>query len=113
MPLPFLIALGIAYIAVNVAVQMWLGARLGQGRISTRRLAVASTLVRYGPVLVVIAYVAAVGGNWWLILLVGGFAASAFWMLDGLLGYTERIGGLDSMRRLREERDRQRRRPPG
>ena len=77
------------------------------------RLCRVATLVRYGPVLVVVAYVAAVGGNWWLILLVGGFAASAFWMLDGLLGHTERIGGLDAMRRIREERDRERRRPPG
>ncbi len=106
-PLP-LVALGIAYVVANISVMMWLGSLLGQGRISTRRVAVVSTGVRYGPVLIAVAYIAAIGGNWWLILFVGGFAASAFWMLDGLLGYTERVGGLDAMRRIRREQERKR-----
>lgn len=108
MPIPVLVALGVGYVIANIAVMMWLGSSLGRGLISTRRVAVILTVVRYGPLLVAVAYIAAIGGNWWLILFVGGLAAGAFWMADGLLGYADRVGGLESMRRIRDERERQR-----
>lgn len=110
------IGLAIAYALVNVAVTMWLGSLLGQRRISTRRMAAVSTAVRYAPPLVFGAYLAVSGGHWWVIVPLAAFAAWGFWMTAGLLGYAERVGGLDAMRRIHRdsehERDRRRRKPP-
>ncbi len=42
-----------------------------------------------------------------MLLIIGAVAASGFWMLDGLLGYTERIGGREAIGAIRDYRHRQ------
>ena len=108
MALPVLFAFGIAWLAVNVSVSIWLAPRWVEGRTSGRQLALVMTAVRYLPLIGAVIYAAAIGGEWWLILFVAALAASGFWMLDGLIGYTERIGGREELRKIREYQERAR-----
>ena len=111
MPPWLLIALGIAYIVGNVMLPMWLAPRWVDERVTHGRLALVLTATRFGPLLLAVIYTAAIGGNWWvLLIIVSAVAVTSFWMLDGLLGYSESIGVREAIRSLRDSQRKKRQR---
>jgi len=96
MPLP--ITLAVAYLAVNFAIMLWLERERAHDRHPARNVAVLATGLRYGPPLVGLVYLVTIAGDWVFFLFVIGFFAAAFWMLDGVLGYTTPPTGPEPMR---------------
>ena len=101
MPLP--IALTLAYLAVNLALTVWLERERAAGRRPSRRLTIISNALRYGPPLAGAIYLVAIAGDWPFILFVLAFFAGAFWLMDGLLAYSQ--AGAEALRKRREEDD--------
>jgi hypothetical protein len=95
------IALTLAYLAVNLALTVWLERERAAGRRPARRLALSSNVLRYGPPLAGAIYLVAIAGDWPFILFVLAFFAGAFWLMDGLLAYSQ--AGAEAMRKRREE----------
>ena len=99
MPLP--IALTLAYLAVNLALTVWLERERDAGRRPAPRLTLLSSVLRYGPPLAGAIYLVAIAGDWPFILFVLAFFAGAFWLMDGLLAYSQ--AGAEALRKRREE----------
>lgn len=95
------IALTLAYLAVNLALTVWLERERDAGRRPAARLALFSTVLRYGPPLAGAIYLVAIAGDWPFILFVLAFFAGAFWLMDGLLAYSP--AGAEALRKRREE----------
>jgi hypothetical protein len=92
------LTLAIAYLAVNLAILVWLERERAGGRMPARRVAAASNALRYGPPLVGAVYLVTMAGDWLFVLFVLAFFAGAFWLMDGLLstipsGSSERMRG--------------------
>ncbi len=87
MPLP--VALAAAYLAVNFSIMVWLERERAQGRVPTGRVAFLAHALRYGPPLLGVLYLVTIAGDWVFFLFVLAFFAAGFWMLNGLLAYTE------------------------
>lgn len=96
MPLP--ITLAVAYLAVNFAIMVWLEVELSRGRFHAGRVGVLSHVLRYGPPLLGVLYLVTIAGDWMFFLFVLAFFGAGFWMLNGLLAYTEPRRGSEPMR---------------
>ena len=96
MPLP--IALAVAYLAVNFAIMVWLERERAGGRTPATRVSVLSNVLRYGPPLLGAGYLVTLAGDWLFVLFVLAFFAAGFWLLDGVLAYTEPRRGSEPMR---------------
>jgi len=92
------LTLTLAYLALNLAVMIWLERDRAQGRLPSRRVSAMSSTLRYGPPLVGAVYLVTIAGDWLFVLFVLAFFAGAFWLMDGLLstipsGSSERMRG--------------------
>ena len=96
MPLP--IALAVAYLALNFTIMIWLETERAHGRVAAGRLTILSHTLRYGPPLLGVLYLVTIAGDWVFFLFVLAFFAAGFWMLNGLLAYTEPRRGSEPMR---------------
>ena len=96
MPLP--IALAVAYLAVNFTIMVWLELERARGRVPAGRLALLSHALSYGPPLLGVIYLVTIAGDWAFFLFVLAFFGAAFWMLNGMLAYTEPRRGSERMR---------------
>ena len=86
MPLP--IALTLAYLAINLAVMVWLERARAQEREVSWRTAGLAGVLRYGPPLAGAVYLLTISGDWLFALLVLGFFAVSAWLMTGMLAYT-------------------------
>jgi hypothetical protein len=102
MPLP--IALALAYLAINLALTVWLERERAHGRTPARALSVFSTAVRWGPPLVGALYLVTIAGDWLFVLFVAAFFGGAFLLMDGLLAYTTPSRGSEAMRKGWDDR---------
>jgi hypothetical protein len=91
MPMPVLLALG--YLAVNLALTIWLERERAHGRRPAERVTVLAGIVRYGPPLLGAAYLVAIARDWLFVGFVIVFFAIAFWLMNGLLAYTNHADG--------------------
>lgn len=96
MPLP--IALTVVYLAVNLALLYWLERERAEGRPPAPRVAGLSLALRFGPPLVGLGYLVTIAGDWLFFVVVIAFFGSAFWLMDGALGYTTPANGTEAMR---------------
>lgn len=88
MPLP--VAIASAYLAINIAVTVWLVRAETRGqRLPTAVTTLAMTM-RYGPPFVGLLYLITLAADWPFFLFVAIFFATAFWLLGGLLNYPSR-----------------------
>lgn len=85
MPLPILLTL--AYLAVNLAITVWVERHRAAGRPPPRGLTALSATLRWGPPLLGLVYLEVVAQDWLFVIFVVAFFALAFWLLDGLLNY--------------------------
>ena len=86
------IALTLTYLAVNVAMMVWVESRRASGEPSdddvtgpTDRVATVANALRYGPPLLGLLYLVTIAGDWMFFVFVAVFFAASFWMMDGLL----------------------------
>ena len=96
MPIPILLAA--AYLAINLPMMVWLESLRAQGRAPARWLATLSWVLRFGPPLAGAIYLVALAGDWPFVVFVIAFFAGAFWMMNGLLAYTNPSPGSEPMR---------------
>ena len=82
------IALAATYLAINIAIMIWLERERAQGRTPAGLTVIASRVLRYGPPLVGAAYLIAISGDWLFVGFVIFFFAISFWLMNGLLAYT-------------------------
>jgi hypothetical protein len=92
MPMPVLLALG--YLVVNLAFTIWLERERAQGRRPARLVTTLAWTLRYGPPLLGAAYLVAIAGDWLFVGFVIVFFAAAFWLMNGLLAYTNHSDGV-------------------
>ena len=95
MPLPLTVAL--AYLAVNLAVMVWLERRNAAGRPPSGRVRLLAAGLRYGLPLLGLVYLVTISGDWLFFLFVALFFAACFWMMDGLLAFTVPTNEPDAM----------------
>ena len=88
MPLPVTIAA--TYLAVNLALTVWIVREETSGRPPPGWMTGASMLVRYVPPLLGAMYLVTRAGDWPFVLFVLFFFSVAFFLLDGLLNYPTR-----------------------
>ncbi len=94
MPLP--VALSVAYLAINLAIMIWLERDRARGRVPAPRVSTWANVLRYGPPLLGAIYLVAISGDWAFVLFVLSFFAGAFWLLSGLLAFTNTSPGAGS-----------------
>jgi hypothetical protein len=100
MPLP--IALTVAYLAINLAVMVWLERERASGRDVSWQVAGVAGLLRYGPPIAGAIYLLTISGDWLFAIFVLGFFGTAAWLMSGLLAYTQTgSGGPGETRRNR------------
>lgn len=88
MPLP--IAIASAYLAINVALTVWLVRAEAHGQNLPTAVTTLAMTLRYGPPLLGLLYLITIAADWPFFLFVALFFATAFWLLDGLLNYPPR-----------------------
>lgn len=88
MPLP--VTLALAYLAINLAVTVWIIRTEGRGHAVPAWLTITSRIVRYGPPLLALFTIVTVANDWPFFLFVVFFFGIAFWLLNGLLNYPTR-----------------------
>lgn len=98
------IALALVYLAINMAVMLWLERERARGRSPSRGASALSVVLRYGPPLVGLIYLELIAGDWLFLLMVAAFFAAGFWLMDGLMAYTAPPRGQDAMRRGWDDR---------
>lgn len=82
------LALTIAYLAINLALMIWVEReRAGQREVTWQAGLVVSTL-RYGPPIAGAIYLVVLSGDWQFVLLILGFFAISGWLMTGLLAYS-------------------------
>lgn len=96
MPLP--ITLTVAYLAVNLALMVWLEHERAHDREPSDRVTVIAGALRYGPPLAGLVYLVTITGDWLFLGFVLAFFAGAFWLMDGLLAFTGPSNGREAMR---------------
>lgn len=88
MPAP--VAIAASYLAINLAILVWLERRDHRGHPTEPWMVAAARTLRYGPPLLGLAYLVTIAGDWPFFLFVLVFFATAAWLLDGLLNYPSR-----------------------
>lgn len=88
MPLP--VALAASYLAVNLALTIWIVREETHGRAMSDWVVALSQLLRYGPPLAGAIYLVTRAGDWPFVLFVIFFFSLAFFLLNGLLNYPTR-----------------------
>ena len=88
MPLP--VTLAASYLAINLALTIWIVREETRGREPSGWLVALSRTLRYGPPFMGLVYLVTRAGDWPFFLFVLAFFATAFWLLDGLLNYPTR-----------------------
>jgi len=96
MPMP--VAIALAYLSVNLAAMLWLERQRAAGRTPPGSVAALSAVLRYGPPVAGGAYLMMLTGDWLFVGFVIGFFAGAFYLMDGLLAYTDLSHGTEAMR---------------
>jgi hypothetical protein len=96
MPLP--ITLTVAYLAINLAVMVWLESERAHDREPSDRVTVIAGALRYAPPLAGLVYLVTIAGDWLFFGFVLAFFAGAFWLMDGLLAFTGPSSGREAMR---------------
>ena len=82
------IALTLAYLAINLAMMLWLERERSDGRRTSRGVSALSIALRYGPPLLGVIYLELIAGDWLFLIFVVAFFAASFWLMDGLLTVT-------------------------
>lgn len=85
MPPPVLLAA--VYLAVNLALTIWIAREEVAGRTPPGPLVVGARVLRYGPPLIGLLYLVTMAGDWPFFLFVVGFFTFAFFLLDRSLGF--------------------------
>ena len=88
--MPLAVALAITYLAVNLAITVWIVREEEHGRGPRRRMTLASRVLRYGPALLGLGYLVTIAGDWPFFLFVVVFFGVAFLLLNGLLSIPSR-----------------------
>ena len=91
------IALTIAYLAINLAMMLWLEHERSSGRQPSRGVSALSIALRFGPPLLGVIYLELIAGDWLFLVFVAAFFATSFWLMDGLLAVTTPRSGADAM----------------
>jgi hypothetical protein len=86
MPLP--VTLAIAYLALNLAVMIWLERERSGGRPPTFAVTAFALALRFGPPIVGVLYLITIAGDWLFFGFVLVFFAASFWLMNGLLAFT-------------------------
>jgi hypothetical protein len=95
MPLP--VAFTLLYLIANLAMLIWLERARARGETPPPRIVMWSHVLRWGLPVLGLVYLIAISGDWVFVLFVLAFFAGAFWLLDGLLAYTNHgPGGPDA-----------------
>jgi hypothetical protein len=102
MPLP--ITLAVTYLAINLAMMLWLESERANGREPSRSVSGLSIALRFGPPLLGVIYLEVIAGDWVFLGLVAAFFIASFWLLDGLLTTTVPRRGSEAMRSGWDER---------
>jgi hypothetical protein len=102
MPLP--ITLAVTYLAINLAMMLWLERERANGREPSRGVSALSMALRFGPPLLGVIYLEVIAGDWVFLGLVAAFLIASFWLLDGLLTTTAPRRGSEAMRSGWDER---------
>jgi hypothetical protein len=92
------IALTLAYLAINLAMMVWVESGRSNGRRPPRGVSALSMAVRYGPPLLGVIYLELIAGDWLFLVFVAAFLAASFWLMDGLLAVTLPSRGPEPMR---------------
>jgi hypothetical protein len=92
------IALTLAYLAINLAMMLWLERERSNGRRPSRSVAALSIALRFGPPLLGVIYLELIAGDWMFLVFVVAFFAASFWLMDGLLTVTTPLRGPEAMR---------------
>jgi len=79
------IAFAAAYLAINLALMLWIERARATGRVPARPVVITTNVLRIGPPLAGAIYLVALAGDWLFVLFVLGFFAAAFWLMGGLL----------------------------
>jgi hypothetical protein len=98
------IALTLAYLAINLAMMVWLERERSDGRRPPRGVVALSTALRFGPPLLGVIYLELIAGDWLFLVFVAAFFATSFWLMDGLLAVSLPSAGPEPMRRGWDER---------
>lgn len=114
MPLP--VALALTYLAVNVAMMVWVERRriaatpVDEGLTApSDRVLIVANVLRYGPPLLGLLYLVTIAGDWMFFVFVVVFFAASFWMMDGVLAHTTTTPSKrDAMHRGWDDRGRSR-----
>jgi hypothetical protein len=88
MPMP--VVLATTYLAINLAITVWLAREESRGRAVATWVILGSRTLRYGPPLLGVLYLVTIAGDWPFVLFVATFFAGAFWLLNGALNYPSR-----------------------
>jgi len=83
--LPF--ALALAYLAINLALVVWIAREEVRGTTLPPWLVVIARILRYVPPLIGLLYLVTIAGDWPFFLFVVGFFTFAFFLLDRSLGF--------------------------
>jgi hypothetical protein len=86
MPLP--VTLAVAYLALNLAVMIWLERERSHGRPPTVAVTAFALALRLGPPVVGVLYLITIAGDWLFFGFVLVFFAASFWLMNGLLAFT-------------------------
>jgi hypothetical protein len=82
------IALTLVYLAINLAMMLWLEVERANGRSAGPRVSAMSMALRYGPPLLGLIYIEMIAGDWLFLVFVVAFFVLGFWLMDGLLATT-------------------------
>jgi hypothetical protein len=92
------IALTLAYLAINLAMMLWLEGERSRGHRPSRGVSALANALRFGPPLLGVIYLELIAGDWLFLVFVAAFFAASFWLLDGLLAVTTPRRGPEPMR---------------
>jgi hypothetical protein len=82
------LALTVAYLAVNLALMVWIERERAHEREISWQLGMLTAVLRYGPPLAGVIYLLTISGDWIFALFVVAFFGIAAWLMNGLLAYT-------------------------
>jgi hypothetical protein len=102
MPLP--VTLAVAYLALNLAVMIWLERERSTGRQPAFAVSALALALRFGPPVAGMLYLVTIAGDWLFFGFVLAFLAASFWMMSGLLAFSGPRSGREAMRRGWDER---------
>jgi hypothetical protein len=104
MPMPVLLALG--YLAINLGFTIWIERERASGRRPAPSVTRLAWALRYGPPLLGAAYLVVIARDWLFVGFVIVFFAISFWLMDGLLAYTNTSDGRPRIRDEQNDPDR-------